>query len=267
MLGPATELSIDSDEFVGIGNPDTTLILVTNACSLFLAPVADAFIIYRTFHVWHRNWLVIILPVVLFLANLGSSIWGMIALSTVELSPTIWSNVVFKSLNLFISLTLCTNIICTALISFRILRVHRQIIMSSNFASTHTMRAVSAIVESAAIYTLLLVSTLISNNRDSFVILTLIECTPPTIGLVFAYIIVRVSRGTSYEESENVASGTSIYFRNAHDHPTYELDGNPVGVPGPTVQVRVRLERETETQAACTSYGSHIDKHAEEPVV
>ncbi|KAJ7234878.1 hypothetical protein B0H12DRAFT_1238930 [Mycena haematopus] len=132
------------------------------------------------------------------------------------------------------------------------------------------MRAVSAIVESAAIYTLLLVSTLISNNRDSFVIFTLFDCIPPTIGLVFSYIIIRVSRGTSYEKSEAISSGTSIYFRNAHDHPTYELrdsDRNPVGVPGTTVQVRVHLERETETQVACTSYESHIDKHPEEAVV
>ncbi|KAJ7234879.1 hypothetical protein B0H12DRAFT_152860 [Mycena haematopus] len=64
----------------GIGNPNTTLDLVSNACWFFLTPVADAFIIFRTFHVWHRNWLVIIVPILLFLANLvaptiGSSIW------------------------------------------------------------------------------------------------------------------------------------------------------------------------------------------------
>ncbi|KAF7376767.1 hypothetical protein MSAN_00094000 [Mycena sanguinolenta] len=166
----------------GLGDPNTTLDLVTNAFWFFLTPFADAFIIFRTFHVWNRNWFVIILPVLLCLANLGSSVWLMIALANLEtgLGPTVWANIVFKSLNLFLSLTLCTNIVCTALISFRIISLHRQITnLSSNIAPTYTMRAISIIVESAAIYTLVLVGALVSNRANSFVNFVFFDCTPP----------------------------------------------------------------------------------------
>ncbi|KAF8170806.1 hypothetical protein K438DRAFT_1853253 [Mycena galopus ATCC 62051] len=64
-------------------------------------------------------------------------------------STAIWGNIVFKSLNLFLSLMLCTNIICTGCISFRILRIHRQFRRISSVSGlTYTMRVVSVIVES-----------------------------------------------------------------------------------------------------------------------
>ncbi|KAF8181747.1 hypothetical protein K438DRAFT_1179902 [Mycena galopus ATCC 62051] len=159
--------------------------------------------------------------------------------------PAIWGNIVFKSLNLFLSLTLCTNIICTGLISFRILRIHRQFRWISSVSGlTYTMRVVSVIVESSAIYTFLLVGTLISNSTSSYVNFVFFNCTPPTIGLVFSYIIIRVSQGTSYGESAATATVGTVQFRRGPLTTTYELDQNPSGAVGP---VQVRLERETET--------------------
>ncbi|KAF7376691.1 Ras-domain-containing protein [Mycena sanguinolenta] len=249
-----------TDEFIGIGNPDSTLDLVTNACWFFLTPFADAFIIFRTYYVWDRNWLVVIIPVLLCLANLGSSIWLMTALAHLELSPAVWGNIVFKSLNLFLAVTLCTNIICTALISFRILRIYHQVSGLEPTSGTYSMRAVSAIVESAAIYTLVLVGALVSNKINSYVNFVFFNCTPPTIGLVFSYIIIRVSRGTSYGDSQTVISRPSIRFREAHSTRTqaYELDrnpGSPLG-PGP---LQLHLEGESETQIAIVKHSLDRD--------
>ncbi|KAJ7259993.1 hypothetical protein B0H12DRAFT_407075 [Mycena haematopus] len=237
----------------GIGAPNSTLALVTNACWFFLTPIADAFIIFRTFLVWNRNWLVIVPPIILCLANLGSSIWIIIALANLDmgLGPTVWGNVVYKSLNLFLSLTLCTNVMCTALISVRILRLHRRIAWMSISSPTYTMRAVSIIVESAAIYTLLLVGTLVSSSVNSYVNFVLINCTPPTIGLVFSYIIIRVSRGTSCEENATIASMGTMRFQHA---------GHPTVTQSHEMPVQVHLEREIETHVA----GSHgMMKHAD----
>ncbi|KAF7342909.1 hypothetical protein MSAN_02007300 [Mycena sanguinolenta] len=224
----------DDAEF-GIGAPNSTLALLTNACWFFLTPIADAFIIFRTFIVWNRNWHIIILPSILCLANFGSCFWVIIALSDLNmgLNPSVWHNVVYKSINLFLSLTLCTNVICTALIAFRILRIHRQL----RWMST-----------SAAIYTLLLIATLISNSVSSYVNFILFNCTPPTIGLVFSYIIIRVSRGTSCEE--NATSTETMRFRRAPQTMTQAHE----------MAVQIRLEREVETQAA----GPHdMMKHAD----
>ncbi|KAF7376726.1 hypothetical protein MSAN_00089800 [Mycena sanguinolenta] len=252
----------------GLGDPNTTLDLVTNAFWFFLTPFADAFIIFRTFHVWNRNWFVIILPVLLCLANIGSSIWVMIALANLEtgLGPTLWGNIVFKSLNLFLSLTLCTNIVCTAFISFRIMRIHREItLLSSSLTPTYTVRAISIIVESAAIYTLVLVGALVSNRANSFVNFAFFDCTPPTIGLVFSYIIIRVSRGTACENhlTSSTFPSRSMRFRPRDAHPelntqAYELDRNP--------GVQVHLDHETGTNGtrASGNYGSQsAAKHAE----
>ncbi|KAJ6456503.1 hypothetical protein C8R45DRAFT_1034706 [Mycena sanguinolenta] len=241
----AFDITDPSGDF-GIGDTNTTLDLVTNAFWFFLTPFADAFIIFRTFHVWNRNWFVIILPVFLFFANLGSSVWLMVALANSELGPAFWASIVLESLNLFLSLTLSTNIVCTTLISFHIMRLHRQITHLSSKAPSYTMRAISIIVESAAIYTLVLVGALVSNRANSFVDFVFFDCTPPTIGLVFSYIIIRVSRGTAYEEQPTnviLVSQASVRFRSGNntgvDTQAYELDPNP--------GVRVRLDRETDT--------------------
>ncbi|KAJ7094091.1 hypothetical protein C8R44DRAFT_814500 [Mycena epipterygia] len=51
------------------GPPNNTLGVLTNTCWALATAVADAFIIFRTFTVWNRNWFVIILPSMLFLGN------------------------------------------------------------------------------------------------------------------------------------------------------------------------------------------------------
>ncbi|KAJ6456459.1 hypothetical protein C8R45DRAFT_1082156 [Mycena sanguinolenta] len=241
-----------TDEFVGIGNPDSTLALIANGCWFFLTPFADAFIIFRTYYVWERNRLVIIIPVLLFLANLGCSIWLMTTLA--EFHPAVWRKIAFDSLNLFLVLTLCTNIICTALISFRVLRIYHQVSCLESNSGTASMRAVSAIVESAAIYTVLLVGALVGNKVDTFVNFVFFNCTPPTIGLVFSYIIIRVSRGTSYGDDETVVSRPTIHFR--EDYPTrqtYELDQNPGSPMGPG-PLQLHLEGENVTQISIVKY-------------
>ncbi|KAF7359670.1 hypothetical protein MVEN_00691200 [Mycena venus] len=184
------------------GPPNSVTGILGNACLVLVVIVADVFIVFRTFIVWSRNWLVIIIPSLLFLANLIIAVFAMI--SYVELgsaNATIWSSVDW--LNAFISLTLCTNTICTGLISFRIIQVYRRVawMTSARSRSGHeSLRIVSVIVESAATFTTMLVATLVVGRLKGFVIFILIDCLPPTTGLVFSYIIIRVSRGTSYGE-------------------------------------------------------------------
>ncbi|KAF7376766.1 hypothetical protein MSAN_00093900 [Mycena sanguinolenta] len=121
-------------------------------------------------------------------------------------------------------------------ISFRIMSLHRQIThLSSNIAPAYAMRAISIIVESAAIYTLVLAGALFSNRVNSFVNFVFFDCTPPTIGLVFPYIIIiRVSHSTGYEEQPTNAT---------------LLDRTP------DVQVRLDCKTETDTTRISSNYG------------
>ncbi|KAJ7688250.1 hypothetical protein B0H17DRAFT_1068929 [Mycena rosella] len=188
--------------------------LITNACWALVTPV------FRTFIVWNRNWYIVILPMLLCLANFGIGILVILSLVEVGDQNSAISSSKVDSLNAFISLSLCTNVVCTGLISFKIIEVYRQMawMVSNNAGRADSMRMLSIIVESAAVYTLLLIATLITDHVASFVTFILIDCTPPTI---FSYIIIRVSRGTSYGESTE--QGTTSNIR-AHrpTHRTFE---------------------------------------------
>ncbi|KAF8170518.1 hypothetical protein K438DRAFT_1982665 [Mycena galopus ATCC 62051] len=199
---------------IGLGTFDATISLVTNTCWFFLTPVSDALIIFRMFHIYNRNWWIIVLPTTLCIANLGSSVWVTLALSKLDTEgPSIWGNIVFKSLNLFLSLSLCTNVICTGLISFRILSIRR--------------RQTSGLAGSSFMYTKKDISIIVESGRvNSYINFVFFDCTPPTIntkGLVFAYIIIRVSKGTSYE---SIVMMQPVHVRggNMATAHSYELD-------------------------------------------
>ncbi|KAJ7087447.1 hypothetical protein C8R44DRAFT_900610 [Mycena epipterygia] len=172
------------------GSPNTTIDIVTNTCLVLLTAVADAFVIFRTFIVWYKSWVVITLPSMLFLANLGVSTWSIVGI--IKFDPedrSLFENAVFKATIAFLSLTLCINIICTGLISFRIFHIQRRVLKlgTSRRSRLDAMKVIPIIVESGII---------ISLSFNSYVNYLLIDC-----GLVFSYIIIRVSRGTAYGDS------------------------------------------------------------------
>ncbi|KAJ6542890.1 hypothetical protein B0H19DRAFT_1076920 [Mycena capillaripes] len=131
--------------------PDDALNAFTNTSWFLLTTIADAFIIFRTFVVWNRNWVVIILPTLLCVANLGSSIWLDVSLLQFNSdNESVFQNNVVKSTNAFIALTLCTNLICTGLISFHIFRVHRRVVgIAGGSSRLDSIKIISVIVESA----------------------------------------------------------------------------------------------------------------------
>ncbi|KAF8136036.1 hypothetical protein K438DRAFT_1786579 [Mycena galopus ATCC 62051] len=61
----------------------------------------------------------------------------------------------------------------------------------------------------AAVYTLLLIAQLIANALGSFISVLLMALVPSTVGLVFSYIIIRVSRGSSYGDGPSGAQSTA----------------------------------------------------------
>ncbi|KAJ7259080.1 hypothetical protein C8J57DRAFT_1340813 [Mycena rebaudengoi] len=136
-------IAFDNAE-VDPGPPNSRLWILGTTCWFVLTIVADMFIVYRAFVVWGRSGPVVIIPSLLVLANLVTGIFGIMALGS---NPTLWGPVDW--MNALISLTLCTNVICTGLISFQIIRVHRRVAwVVSTDSSRDTIRIVSIIVES-----------------------------------------------------------------------------------------------------------------------
>ncbi|KAK6980732.1 hypothetical protein R3P38DRAFT_3376649 [Favolaschia claudopus] len=227
------------------GAPNSPLGILTNACWALVTPVADIFIVFRTYIVWGYDWRVVILPALLSLANLGTGALVIAALIEAGDQNSAISSSKVDSLNAFISLSLCTNVVCTGLIAFRIVQVHRQVswmVASNTRRSSESLRVLSIIVESAAIYTLLLIATLITDHLDGFVSFILINCTPPTIGVVFSYIIIRVSRGTSYGENSITATSVSTLGARAN---TSTFGQSYTTRPGNRSEVQINLEQTT----------------------
>ncbi|KAJ7479352.1 hypothetical protein B0H11DRAFT_2233785 [Mycena galericulata] len=170
---------------VDFGPPNTNVGIATNACWVLLAAVADAFIIFRTFIVWNRNWFVIIVPSMLFLGCVG--IWIMLSLKGFNPERgSIFQTLIPKNGAIVTALALATNLICNGLILFRLFSRYRQIAaLSSNVAGhSNNMKIISILVESATLYTLFLMGILIAAGLNSYVTYILIDCTSPITGLV-----------------------------------------------------------------------------------
>ncbi|KAJ7806862.1 hypothetical protein B0H14DRAFT_2610149 [Mycena olivaceomarginata] len=69
-----------------IGAPNNTRGILTNVCWCVATLIADFFIIFRMFIVWKKNYWIMILPFLLWLANFGVTIWSMY--SFVSFDPT-----------------------------------------------------------------------------------------------------------------------------------------------------------------------------------
>ncbi|KAJ7766137.1 hypothetical protein B0H16DRAFT_1717364 [Mycena metata] len=238
-------------------------------------------VIYRTFIVWKRNWLIIILPTLLSLANFASAIWILYSFITFDVTKPIFGPITM-SINAFSYLTLFTNLLCSALISFRILSIRRKVTGlvsgSSGRSDDLTTKVVSIMVESgahvlpildipflhlqkAATYTLLLVVQLVTSSLNSYISYIATDCTPATIGIVFSYIIIRVSRGSSYGDSTVSVPPTSR--SRERGNATYELSTRNQ-LSGTRTEVQVKLERTVHQQSdadehSVTNSGKYVE--------
>ncbi|KAF7360568.1 hypothetical protein MVEN_00787900 [Mycena venus] len=270
------------------GPPNTTMGIITNAAWFVVLydrqTLEPTNLLYFAFRLrmrsssivrlscGRRNYFVIILPTLLFLANFASSIW--LIYSIVKFDPTkpVFGELT-KSVNAFIYLTLFTNVICTGLISFRIFSVRRNVagmVSTGSRSDGVTSKIVSIIVESAAIYTLMLIGQLITNRLGSFVNYIVVNCTPATIGLVFSYIIIRVSRGSSYGDSTGNVN-TSLSRERRANGQTFELSQTRNNRSGTRSEVQVKLERvvhqHSDMDSASKDSESNIGKYPDGSVV
>ncbi|KAJ7027097.1 hypothetical protein C8F04DRAFT_1267385 [Mycena alexandri] len=180
-----------SDNGVKFGSPNSPgpMGITTNACEFLVTSVPDTFLantpyLYRV----EEDWYIIIVPALLTVANLGPT------QSRADQTQNVFK--IVQPFNIFIYLSLSTNVLL--LISYRIFSIRRNVagIVSGGGAQISddvTSKITTVIVESAAIL-------------SSYVFYILTDMVPPTIGLVFSYIIIRLeSRPDSQFRTERHA--------------------------------------------------------------
>ncbi|KAJ7076677.1 hypothetical protein B0H15DRAFT_863511 [Mycena belliarum] len=195
-----------ANDDLDFGPPNSPLGVATNLCWTLVTSVGDVFIVFRTFVVWDRTWWIVLVPSLLCAATTA---FGFVVIATLVKVASDNSGIsrALAALDTFIALSLATNVMCTGLIAVRLIRVRNRTSWQTSYplGRSESMKVLSILVESAAIYTMLLIAMLIVNRVNPLAGFIFYDIAPPTIGLVFSYIIIRVSRGTSYGDGDTTA--------------------------------------------------------------
>ncbi|KAF7355648.1 hypothetical protein MSAN_01482500 [Mycena sanguinolenta] len=190
--------------------------------------VGDTLIIHRLWVVWGRNIYVCIFPMctMLGLAICGGGI-------TYQLSQyTVGEDIFVTAAGRWITsdtvFTLCTNVYCTALITWRIWRNSRLV---APYGSTNLNSLLGILIESAALYTTWTLFFLISYQSKSNLQFIALDCWAAVTGISCMLIHVRVGLGWSQASIHTGAASTPNappfavnISRAVHSSPDHQMD-------------------------------------------
>jgi len=171
---------------------------VTNSALYVLTTlVGDAFMIYRLFIVWERNWWIIIPPTSFMVA---------LAITGSAVTYNFWHSIPIFAARGWITgsfvLTLLANLSSTSLIAYRIWLSGRSLEQSSY----STAKIVEIIVQSAAIYSCCLIVSLASYLSHSNIQFVGVSINSPMVGIIFCMIILRSNPSASISPGSNVSA-------------------------------------------------------------
>ncbi|EKM58146.1 uncharacterized protein PHACADRAFT_206983 [Phanerochaete carnosa HHB-10118-sp] len=156
-----------------------------------LTLICDILMVYRVYVVYDRKRAIIAVPFVLFLADLALAVWYVWSGSHVSRSRLGMSPLV--PINIFYGVTLALNLLCTIMIALKIWTIHRKL-PGRAVAGVRIQGIVAIIVESAAIYTCVLVTLIVTSIIHTIGLWIVLDPIPPIIGMVFMNVMVRASR-------------------------------------------------------------------------
>jgi len=180
--------------------------------------LADAFIVYRCFIVWGKSYLAVIIPFLLFLADIAIGILWTYTVSQVPEGGNIFTDDLATRIRAFYVITMALNITCTAMISFKIWHIQAKLTRFSSRYHSQLGRIIPIIVESGAVYSALLIVLIVLWATSSSVMFVFLNPTCPVIGIVFSTVITRVGAGVSYGDEHTVLQSSSSRSRVGIQH-------------------------------------------------
>ncbi|KAJ7693394.1 hypothetical protein B0H17DRAFT_933106, partial [Mycena rosella] len=184
--------------------PAKTAVYVT------LTLIGDSFVIFRCFIVWGRKWYITFAPILLLVGTAVGGYGATAAFSQTPPGAQVFLPNLAPWITCFLSLTFSTNVLCTSLLAYRILRIQQRVrgISQSQWATD----LVVIIVESAALYSFSVLSLLIAYVMSSNAQYTVLDFVNFQ-GIAFTAIILRVSLGLSSHETVISSPGSGILNR------------------------------------------------------
>jgi len=159
--------------------------------------IADGLLLWRLWVVWQKSWKISILPAIVYIGTLalcGVSISRQWAVPNNDIRAFF---VTGQFLRAMLTLSICFNVSITSLIAGRIWWVGR----SAGKARSYT-HIISAIVESAALYTVASIFTLALYSAQTNAGAIAESLSAPLSALVPMFIIVRVALGQSFQGTQ-----------------------------------------------------------------
>ncbi|KAI0298788.1 hypothetical protein B0F90DRAFT_1731090 [Multifurca ochricompacta] len=150
-------------------NVSSSLSLIKTSLYLIVTILFDAFILHRCWIVWERSFLVILLPLLIFLADIGTGIASVQGLSGLTRGDSVFLAKQEKITKSFFSSTVAVNGLCTCSIDRLSVWIRQNTIRNSRKAFGLTKEA-AIIAESGAIYsiTLILIIATYTTRSNSF---------------------------------------------------------------------------------------------------
>ncbi|KAL1748760.1 hypothetical protein HDZ31DRAFT_28861 [Schizophyllum fasciatum] len=194
------------------GAINSNLAIASNVCWVLSVLVSDAFIIYRVSVVWRMRYIAIAGPLLGWLADIAFGIYFLDATTQYGPGAPVFEGPMPTANVMFCVCTLVINLLSTLLIAGRIWWVRRGVKYLSGGARDTVNSLVTCLLESAAFYTAVLIMHIVFLTIDSLLNFICIDIETPIIGIVFSFIIIRVSEGTAHgntSDGEPTSAGTS----------------------------------------------------------
>jgi len=164
--------------------------------SIIMMWIFDCLMIYRCYIIWSKQFSVIVAPIIVFLTSI---ILALLAWFSVTEGPLDMKK--FKPLgHAVLPVNLFQNILTTGLICFRLVcqfRTSRASGIQPSHSRLNLFHVVRIILESAAIFTILYLITIIFYSIQSRIVWVLVGMNTPTIGITFSLISIRMNAVTS----------------------------------------------------------------------
>jgi len=217
--------------------------------------VSDVLMVYRCYIVWRRSWLVIIVPVLLFLGDIAMAIWAGWSLTQVRLDDNVlFSNATIRA-KYFYTMTLVLNILCTGLISYRIWRTRKNV-TSQVVGSQSLSRLIETMIESAALYSAYLIALIATSATGTAGLFIVLNSITSVIGIVFSYVITRASTNNSFSDVPPLSRDrSSLNFASVGSISTQRR--TTIGSHAPMAGFPVDLEHVVPKDTDCDDDGSH----------
>jgi len=175
--------------------------VLKSAVYLVQTLIGDSFVTYRTYIVWGRRSVVIIVPALLVLGTVVITVGLSNAIASAPTGSTIFSSGINPWIKALFAVTLTTNILCTSLIAYRITSINRSVAKYAGGTVQDLAPVVIIIVESGAMYSFSALAMLIVYELGSNAQYIVLDATFPIIGITFALIIVRIGLNLTQDGS------------------------------------------------------------------